>query len=176
MQEIESARLVLKRVQEEDFEFLQSFLSVPEHTRFLPMRGPYPMEQVQKFYIDRTEHWKKYHFGTYILHWKSSNQKIGYCGLEHTRGTECIQVLYGVTQSQWQQGIATEAAWQSIQLGFQKLDLPIIYGVVVPQNVASVNIFKKLGMTPDNTVDFYGKDVDYYSISQEKYLENTEAE
>ncbi|MBF0288905.1 MAG: GNAT family N-acetyltransferase [SAR324 cluster bacterium] len=173
MHEIQSSRLLLKKIGNEDFEFFQSFLSVMEHTRFLPMGGPYSMEQIQKFFIDRIEHWKRYHFGTYMIHWPSTNQKIGYCGLEHVRGQKFIQVLYGLIQSQWQQGFASEAAWKCIHLGFQQIKLPIIYGVTAPQNFASAAILKKLGMTPDSVADFYGKEANYYSIEWTTYLENS---
>jgi RimJ/RimL family protein N-acetyltransferase len=47
----------------------------------------------------------------------------------------------------WGKGYATEAAFASLRYGFNKLQLPRIIGRVLPENIASVRVLEKCGMT-----------------------------
>lgn len=51
-----------------------------------------------------------------------------------------------------------------VKYGFEHLGLKAIYGAAVPENYASIQVLKKIGMSPDSQFDCYGSVVDSYSI------------
>jgi [ribosomal protein S5]-alanine N-acetyltransferase len=59
---------------------------------------------------------------------------------------------------------ATEAALVSIEYGFDRIELPYILGAAQRQNIASVRVLKKLGMTFEKETIFRGVAMDVYKI------------
>ncbi|MCI2237198.1 GNAT family N-acetyltransferase [Kineococcus sp. TRM81007] len=61
---------------------------------------------------------------------------------------------YAIRRDRWGRGLATEAASTLVDAGFQELGLRRASAVVVPANVASIEVLRKLGFTPvSETVD-----------------------
>jgi ribosomal-protein-alanine N-acetyltransferase len=66
-------------------------------------------------------------------------------------------------------GFAKEASIRCIEHGFNDIGLSIIYGAAVPENVASIEILKKIGMKPYEDGNFYDDVVDYYKIKNYEF-------
>ncbi len=165
MKTFKTKNLILNQITENDFNFAKFYLSDPERTRFLPLEKPYPEDEVQKWLANKLLHWEKHNFGSFIIQEKESRENIGFCGLEYARDTDFIDIRYGLIQDSWGKGYAFEAAFFCInEFGFEFLNLDVIYGAAVPENLASIYILKKLGMTPDSKFNCYGNVVDPYSI------------
>jgi RimJ/RimL family protein N-acetyltransferase len=64
----------------------------------------------------------------------------------------------------WGKGFATEAALASIQYGFERIELSYILGAAQRQNIASVRVLEKIGMTFDLEIIFRGVPMDCYKI------------
>ncbi len=165
----ESDRLIYTRVDENDLKFFLSYLTNPIVTRYLPLGEPYPEEEILKYVTARIDHWQKYRFGIFMLKLKSTGEKIGYGGLSYVGETEFIDIRYGLIEKYWGLGLAMETACRLLEYGFKELELMTIYGVSVPENSASVEILKKIGMQECSHVDFYEADVEYYKLSKTDY-------
>ncbi|MNF02229.1 hypothetical protein D3C80_2013490 [compost metagenome] len=50
-------------------------------------------------------------------------------------------------QKFWGFGYATEAAEACLHYGFEKLNIPVIVGRAMPENLASVRVLEKIGLT-----------------------------
>ncbi len=164
-----SEHMAYTPVSHSDINFFITYLADPAHTRYLPNRAPYPSGLAVEWAAKRIWHWEKQNFGTYVLRYQKTGEKIGFCGLEHARNTRFIDIRYGLTQKNWGKGLAFEAAAALVDHGFFCLDLDIIYGAAVSGNTSSVAILQKIGMTPDPAFDTYGDAVDPFSIKRDAY-------
>jgi len=84
-------------------------------------------------------------FGRYALILIASNEYVGWCGLK--RHDSFIDLGYRLNKRFWGMGLATEAAKISLEHGFNRLNLVEIVGRTHPENIASVRILEKLGMS-----------------------------
>ncbi len=162
-----STRLSFHPIEESHRDFLRLYHTDPDRTRYIPIGRPYTEEEIDAYMQQRLSHWQTHHFGTCVLYLRATGEPIGYAGLEYCNGTPHVDIRYGLLQPWWGQGLAYEAATRYLQAGFELWHLPVIYGAVVPANLASAAVLKKLGMTPAPDVDhFYGDKVDYYACYQ----------
>lgn len=82
--------------------------------------------------------------GRWAVHLLADDTFIGWCGLKQI-GEE-IDIGYRYIQKFWGQGYATEAAQAVLEYG-KSLQLPRIIGRADAANLASVKVFKKIGLT-----------------------------
>jgi len=68
----------------------------------------------------------------------------------------------------WGKGYATEAGKACIEYGFSTLNLPKIVGRVMKDNVASIRVLEKLGMTFVREMEFELHDGCLYKILSPK--------
>jgi [ribosomal protein S5]-alanine N-acetyltransferase len=87
-----------------------------------------------------------YNHGRWATHLKHDLQFIGWCGLKYRPELNEIDLGYRFIQGYWGKGYATEAAWATLQYGFQQLDLQRIVGRAMPENTGSVKVLEKCGM------------------------------
>lgn len=62
------------------------------------------------------------------------------------KATQDYEIGWHLRRDRWGKGYATEAGQRILDYGFQTLNLPIIYAVVKPENLASVRVTQRLGM------------------------------
>ncbi len=92
---------------------------------------------------------------------KGTDIARGYCGLllfPDVGGQPEVEVGYRLARSHWGRGLATEAAGAMLQHGFQTLQLPRIVAIIDPQNVASIRVASKLGMSFEKEITFKNYD------------------
>lgn len=83
---------------------------------------------------------------------------------------------YDINSNYWRQGFATEAINEIIKFGFDKLDLNRIGAVVFPENLASLNLLKKVGFIKEGVLREYiiqndiEKDTIVLSLLKREYL------
>jgi len=69
-------------------------------------------------------------------------------------------------QKHWRKGYATEAAQACVNYGFTSLKLEEIVGRVMPENLASIAVLKKVGMTFWKEGICIGQPTSYYIIKR----------
>lgn len=152
---IETERLILKRVTIADFDIYKEIMSCPILSLYLPKAEPYSDEEIALYVEKRVEHWKL-GFGSFIVYLKNDpNIKLGYAGVEVSPNIECSDVRYGFKQNTQGKGYAYEAAQAVLDHTFSLGKHMKIYGVAVKENIASIKILEKLGMSTDNSVVIY---------------------
>lgn len=166
---LESERLYYSRIEEDDLGFFRDYLMDPVLTKYLPKGEPYSEDEISEYISARIEHWRLHRFGIFMLRLKPTSECIGYSGLSYVGDTEFIDIRYGIIQKYWGKGLAKESAGKLLEYGFTKLELETIYGVSVPENLASAEILNKIGMSTCSHVDFYEADVNYYQINKTDY-------
>lgn len=72
---------------------------------------------------------------------------LGWCGLKFFPETQEVDLGYRYMQKHWGQGYATESSLACLEYGFKTLNLKRIIGKAMPENVGSIKVLQKLGMT-----------------------------
>jgi|GEM_PF-539498 len=156
-------RLVLRRLEltdAESFLRLNSDLEVLRHVD----DGPFAsiddarelLEQMQKRYA-------RDDFGRWAVIRRDDDGFLGWCGLRPVE-QEGVDLGYRLLREHWGQGYATEAAVESVRVGFEEYSLPYLLGRAAAANNASLAILKKLGFQPWLIKPQHGVDDVHHSI------------
>ncbi len=143
----ETHRLLLRNFTIDDAALIWQLNLDPEVTRFTydPVRDiVHAKEILEKTILPQ---YALYNHGRWAVHQKHDLGFIGWCGLKCRPELNEIDLGYRFIPSAWGKGYATEAAFGSIHYGFEKLNIQRIVGRAAPDNVASVRVLEKCGMT-----------------------------
>ncbi|MEG4034182.1 GNAT family N-acetyltransferase [Microcoleus sp. w1-18aA5] len=167
MQEIETARLYLRQFRPEDLDDLYRIYSDPETMKYLT--GVRTREATEIAIHTMLKRWEQNNFGMWALVHKIDCKMIGRCGLAFLDQTPEVELGYALDKVYWNQGLATEASFASLNYGFKILKLERIVAIARPENIASQRVIQKVGMKYEKNAHYYETDVVYYSISRETY-------
>ncbi len=164
----ETERLFLRRLQDYDVDEIFKMRSDEEIMRYI--RKPQTKREESLHWIEMiSEKWDKEKIGFCGVIEKKSKSFVGWCGLWRLIETNEIEVGYAIRKKFWGKGYATEAANRILQYGFEELNLEKIVAVATPENKASQNVMKRLGMKYVGIGKFYDNDLAQYSISKEEF-------
>lgn len=143
---IETKRLNLRELNENDEAFLYNILSDIETMRYYP--APYDINRVRNNIQSSMKSYKENGFGLWGIILKEQNKFIGQCGItkQDIDGTSVPEIGYHINKEFWRKGFATEAAIASLKYGFNKLHLNDIYIHTYVKNIPSQRIAEKLNM------------------------------
>ena len=142
----ETPRLILGQFTEDDAELILHLNSDPDVVKYVHEPLLKTEEQAKKIIVDIILPQYKNNLGRWATYTKSNNEFIGWCGLKYLADRDEIDLGYRLKKSAWGKGFATEAAKHTLDHGFVKLKLEVIFGKSHTQNIASINILKKIGM------------------------------
>jgi ribosomal-protein-alanine N-acetyltransferase len=108
--------------------------------------------------------YRKYGYGRWACVLKASGAVIGFAGLKYLADSQEVDIGYRLLPAYWGQGLATEACRAVLDYGSTRLGLERIIGLVDPENVGSVRVLEKLGLTPAGKVEYQGKCVAKYVL------------
>ena len=167
---LETERLVLRRWEPADLCKLTTILSNPEVASRL---GSPSQEDVERT-IDRYErNWDALGFGRFAVEDGQTAEFVGRVGLmrqaEWTASEDNVEIGWAIARDRWGEGLATEAARAVLADGFDRVGLPRVIGFSSPDNIASVRVMERLGMTLQGTAQWAGKEHVWYAIRAEEW-------
>jgi RimJ/RimL family protein N-acetyltransferase len=146
---IETERLLLREWQPADAEPFAALNADPEVTRYL--RGPMRRDESDDLIARIRGHWQDHGFGLYAVEVKGSGAFAGFVGLAIPsflpEVLPAVEVGWRLAREHWGKGYATEGARASVDHGFGELGLRQVISIIHPDNVASVRVAERLGMT-----------------------------
>ncbi|MBT3557540.1 MAG: GNAT family N-acetyltransferase [Rhodospirillales bacterium] len=86
-----------------------------------------------------------------------------------------IEIGYFYKTSVWGKGIATEAASRLLQFAFEDSPLDVVVACFEPENHASKNVLKKIGLRYESTRFAYGEIDAVYAITKQQWLDQQES-
>lgn len=164
MPEIETNRLRLRHFTLDDLDDLFRLYSDAEIMRYLS--SPRTKEQTQTSLCKHIKQWQEYNFGMWAVNYKERDKMIGRCGLSFLENTPEVELGYVFDKSFWNMGLATEASLATLKYGFETVRLHRIVAIAKPENIASIRVIQKVGMTYEKDAHYYGVDVVYYALSR----------
>lgn len=147
--QLESPRLVLRQWQGADLQPFADMNADEEVMRYFP--SPMSFEDSQRSFnkmqnIINTNGW-----GWWALEHKETGEFIGATGLVsvlfNAHFVPAVEVGWRIRREHWRQGYATEAALASLEFAKTTLKLPKIVSFTAVQNIPSIGVMEKLGMT-----------------------------
>ncbi len=168
---IETPRLVLREWTIKDAEFIFKMNEDPDVTKYTG-DGSFGSIENARIFVQEYNQYKRFGHGRWLCISKETGKPIGWCGLKNQMEDEgFIDLGYRLLKSEWEKGYASEAAVACLKFGFEKLGMEEIVGRAVAENVASIAILEKLGMTYYKTGDCHGDQARHYRIRREDFLE-----
>ena len=103
-------------------------------------------------------HWPLRGYGRFAVELKSTGELIGRVGLWYPEGWPDVECGWAIHPDHWGRGYATEAAAETIRLGFATLGAPRLISLVRPDNARSARVAERLGGRLDGT--WHGRGVE----------------
>ncbi|HWA04067.1 MAG TPA: GNAT family N-acetyltransferase [Rhizomicrobium sp.] len=169
---LQTERLVLRAMTQEDFEPWAAFMADPDVARFL---GGEPMSRADAWrsIASALGHWHLRGYGVWAVERKSDGLFIGRVGLINPEGWPGLEVGWTLGKPYWGQGYATEAARAAIDYAFTTQPLSRVISCIDPGNAASQRVAARVGETRGEFVLLHisGKDypTDIWSITREEW-------
>ena len=166
---LETERLIIREHVLSDAPFfftLNSNYNVVKYTGDSSFKMIEEAEKIVQYVINQ---YKENGYGRWLVAEKETGNPIGWCGLKFHTDTKETDIGYRLLESAWGKGYATESAKACIDYGFKHFNLNRIIGDAMKENTASINVFKKLGMTylKDSLLDNIESVV--YELKKENY-------
>ena len=151
---LETERLALRHLLPGDLDDLYALYRDPEIRRFFP-EGTLTYEETREeleWFLDG--HPSHPELGLWATIHKEDNAFIGRCGLLPWTIEQRpeVEVAYLLNRQYWGQGLGTEAAQAVARYGFERLGLSRLICVIDPDNQASMNVARNIGMTPEGAM------------------------
>jgi ribosomal-protein-alanine N-acetyltransferase len=152
---LETKRLLLRHPVMEDVEHYFALYSNPEITKFIPDAPRNFAETKAEVEWFLHGHPKHPELGLWATTHKETGRFIGRCGLLPwtVEGQQEVEIAYTLAQDFWGQGLATEAAKEILQYGFERLGLSRLICLIDPANHASRRVAEKIGLTLEKEVN-----------------------
>jgi [ribosomal protein S5]-alanine N-acetyltransferase len=166
MQILETSRLTLRYITSRDAEALMPILGDAQVMQF-SIIGVHSPRQIKQFIEQRLISYLEYGFGLYALVHKQNQELIGYCGffIQSIEQKKEVEVGYRLAQKYWGQGLATEAAQAVVEYGQQRFNFQRFVCLIETNNIRSIRVAQKLGMTLEKKIIYHGLDVAMYSLN-----------
>ena len=142
---IETKRLVLREMTEDDYDALYAILSDPETMKYYPK--PYDEAGVRRWIAWCRDSYAQHGFGLWAV--TLDGEFIGDCGisLQPIHGQWLPEIGYHIRKDLWRKGYGAEAAAACIRAAFEQFGFPAVYSYMKAENEPSWRTAMKNGMT-----------------------------
>lgn len=162
---LETKRLLLREYTEDDAESFYLLNSDPAVMQFTGDNLLVSVDQARALLRDYPiSDYRVHGFGRWACVLGGSEEVIGFAGLKYLPGRGEVDLGYRFLPAHWRKGLATEACRAVVPYGFETLNLTEITALVQPENVASVRVLEKCGLTFTEIVNYRGRSVARYAI------------
>lgn len=121
-------------------------------------KGP-PSVEDERRAIERhiENYYEKLGFGLFVVELRQTGHPIGRCGIirQSIDGVEREEISYLIGRSYWGQGYAAEGAKAVIELAANRFALRRLIALILPANVASVNVAQKCGFELERNLEAF---------------------
>ena len=149
---IETERLIVTRMTTDDLDTYLDLHSDPDVSRFVGEMD----RTLAAVRLDADARvWGERGHGLFKVADKHDDRFLGRVGLRYWTQFDETEVGWTLRRAEWGHGYATEAARAVAAWGFQELPVPYLISCIQADNVRSIAVAERLGMTPlrDDVLD-----------------------
>lgn len=168
---LETERLVVREMTEDDMEALAAILKDPE---VMYAYGHDFTDRDVCEWLDRQRaRYARYGFGLWAVTLKTSPYMIGQAGItmQPYKGGEVLEAGWLLNKAYWHSGYAREAAFACVRYAFGTLGADKLCSIIKADNAASIKVAESIGMTKRDefVTRYYGGDMFHYLYAVDKY-------
>jgi RimJ/RimL family protein N-acetyltransferase len=154
---LETARLVLRQIGEDDLDDHMRHLNTPAVMAHLG--GVQPREVIAAKHAAAREGFAREGFGFMLMIEKASGDLVGHCGLRRVAhplapNPQDHEIGWLVREDRWRMGYAYEAMRAVVDWGFDVIGAPLLVALTCEANRGSWKLMEKLGMERRCDLDF----------------------
>lgn len=155
---LETPRLLLREFTPADANALEAILGDPVAMQYYP--AAFDRKGVEEWIERNRERYKREGYGLWAMLLRETNEVIGDCGcfLRDVDGRDDIEIGYHVRRDLWGNGYATEAAQACMRYAFAKLGVDRVISLIRPENMQSIRVAEKNGLTCQKIIFWRGYD------------------
>jgi RimJ/RimL family protein N-acetyltransferase len=164
---IATARLTLRRLTEDDAEFIVGLLNEPSFLQFIGDRGVRTLEDARAYILKGPiASYERFGFGLLLVTRNEDGAPIGMCGLLKRDALDDVDVGFAFRPAYWARGYAVEAASAVIAHGKATFGLTRVAAITQPDNAGSIRVLEKLGLRFKRMVTMPGesKEIQLFGI------------
>ena len=143
---IETKRLILRELNENDFSALYEVLTDSDIMKHYPYT--FDEKRVKNWILKNVERYKVFGFGLWAVVLKETDEMIGDCGItmQNIDGFISPEIGYHINKRFQRQGYAKEAAGACRDWIFENTPFKVVYSYMKKDNTASVAVAEANGM------------------------------
>jgi [ribosomal protein S5]-alanine N-acetyltransferase len=139
-----SENVVLRPITEDDWPAVHAWARQERVCRY-QVWGPNTAAQTREFVQDAARAWTRVPRTKFVYAIALDGCVVGNCTL-NLHGRDQGEISYALHPDYWGRGVATAAARQLVQLGFDEHALHRVFATCDPRNIASAAVLRRLGM------------------------------
>jgi RimJ/RimL family protein N-acetyltransferase len=155
---LETERLRLREFVPQDADALAAVLGDPVAMQYYP--AAFDRRGVEEWVAKNIARYQRDGYGLWAMLLRDAKEVIGDCGcfLRDVDGRDDIEIGYHVRRDLWGKGYATEAAQACMQYAFTKLGVDRVISLIRPENMQSIRVAEKNGLTCEKIIFWRGYD------------------
>jgi [ribosomal protein S5]-alanine N-acetyltransferase len=143
---VETDRLVLKPIVENDLNTLHMIFTDAYVRRYLCDGEIWPLQQVEEMLVENTKLFAEKQFGLWLIETKSDQEIMGFVGLWYFFEEAQPQLVYALLPKALKKGYATEASTKVLEYAFDELGFDYLVASCDRPNIESQKVAARLGM------------------------------
>jgi [ribosomal protein S5]-alanine N-acetyltransferase len=153
---LKTPRLILREFTEADASLVLQLNSLPEVLKYVHEPRLETEEEARQILVNIILPQYRNKLGRWATFTKENNEFVGWCGLKYVAESDEIDLGYRFLPAAWGKGYATESADHTLEYGLHKLKLKSITARAHIENLASLKVLEKIGMSWVNDEIFDG--------------------
>ena len=168
---IETERTIMRKLTTED---AKDFYILNLDEEVLKLTGDKPFENIKASidFLTKYNQYEKHGVGRLAVIDKATAKFIGWCGLKYSQDKDEYDIGFRFYRDYWNRGYATETSKRCLDFGFNELGIEKIVGRAMKENLASIKVLKKIGMTFKENFDFEGREGVIYELKKINHSPN----
>ena len=162
--QLETTRLRLRLLTHDDLLIMFRLSTDPDVIKYADSPARDLEEARQRLEQGPLSDYKKYGYGRFAVELKETGRVIGFCGIKYLPEIDLPEVGFRYLKQYWGKGIGTEAAKVCVDFARDDLKLKKLVALIIPENIASIRVAEKLGMTKGPLIHIYGLDALQYEL------------
>jgi [ribosomal protein S5]-alanine N-acetyltransferase len=117
--------------------------------------GAPSLAQVRSLLVRDADHWKRHHWGPWMVRDAATRAPIGRIGIKHWVDEE-VELAWMVRADRWGEGLATEMAAEAVRVAFDVVGLESVVAFTLVDNGPSRRVMEHLGMAYERDLEHAG--------------------
>ena len=163
---IESTRLLLRTVNDEDWSALHAYYSDAECTKYTTLQ-PLSEDESRRIVGSISRHWQRKGYGPYVVQEKATGSVLGLVGLWFPKEWPEPEIKWALSRIHWGKGYAAEAARAVQAMAARHMPELHLISLIHCENQASIRLATAVGATLEREMEFRGGIYRVYRHPQE---------